>query len=120
MENVDVKTVGGRSAMLIGYFQPAITTNTPSNLEVSGIKLTNCSFSVYECAQNTGISPKDNVTLSCPKEEGYINSWFLKSDGITVENRINEYKYIPNALMLLADQSSGNSHFDGKVTGWDK
>ena len=118
MENVDVKTVGGRSAMLIGYFQPTITD---ANFKVSGIKLTNCSFSIYECAQNTGISPVDNATiLSCPKEEGYINSWAFKSDGIAKENCINKYKYIPNTLMLLTGQISGDSHFDGKVTGWNK
>ena len=116
MENVDVKTVGGRSAMLIGYFQPTITDD---NFKVSGIKLTNCSFSVYECAQNTGISPVDNETiLSCPEEEGYINSWAFKSDGIAKENC--NYKYIPNALMLLQGQISGDNNFDGEVTGWNK
>ena len=116
MTNVDVKTVGGRSAMLIGYFQPTVTEN---NLKASGIKLTNCSFSLYECTQNTGTSPVDNTTvLSCPKNGGTVKSWVFKSDGVSKEN--TEYIYVPNALMLLQDQVDGSSHFDGAVTGWNK
>ncbi len=110
MTNVDVKTVGGRSAMLIGYFQPEITEN---NFKVSGIKLNNCSFSLYECAQNTGTSP-DGDALGL-QADGTVVSYYYKGDGNT---GLESKKYIANALMLLEGQISGDSHFDGAVTGW--
>ena len=50
LENVHVKTVGGRSGLLLGYVKDSNLIKDAS----LKIELTNCSYSIYECEQNTG------------------------------------------------------------------
>ena len=110
MENVDVKTVGGRSAFLIGYLQ-----SNPDDVISSNITLKNCSFSLYECAQNTGTSPNGDILGLQP--DGTVKSYYLDGkDGYQYE--ASGKKYVENALMLISDQTSGNTYFDNSVTGW--
>ena len=110
MENVDVKTVGGRSAFLIGYLQ-----SSTNDLSSSNIELKNCRFSLYECAQNTGTSPNgDPLGL-----QGDGTVWSYCYDGDGSYNYNNDKKYVANALMLITGQADGSEYFAGAVTGWN-
>ena len=111
MENVDVKTVGGRSAFLIGYLQ-----SSANDISSSNITLKNCSFSLYECAQNTGTSPKGD-TLGLQNDETVKSYYIDGQNGYKYEP--SGKKYVKNALMLLKDQTSGNDYFKNSVTGWN-
>jgi len=110
MENVDVKTVGGRCAFLIGYLQ-----SDAEDIDSSNIKLKDCGFSLYECAQNTGTSPEgDPLGLQA---DGSV--WSYCYDGKNGYDYNTDKKYVENALMLTTGQVDGSSLIAGSVTGWN-
>ena len=99
MENVTVQTVGGNSGMLIG-FAAGGATKAGQFTDTSTINLTNCSFGIYECDQNTGTyngTDTANVGKSLGlTNDGKLASWSTKADGT------EEYKardYTPNAYV---------------------
>ena len=117
MENVSVHTVGGRSALLVGY------QNGNGNIvSAANIKLTNCSFSLYKCEQNTGTSPEGN--LLGLQSDGCVWSWCY--DGKMKEDYNYDKYFVENALIMVpGDTSKGENkniagtQFDSAVTGWN-
>lgn len=71
LENVSVKTVGGRSGLLVGYVANAVT-------DTSTITLSNCSYDFYQCEQNTG---EYNGTKLGMDANGHVVSWAVDGNG---------------------------------------
>ena len=77
MENVNVKTVGGNSGLLIG-FAASGATSSGQFVDTSTINLKNCTFGIYECEQNTGTYNGTTLGLN---GNGELVSWSVKADG---------------------------------------
>ena len=115
LENVHVKTVGGRCGMLVGYCDGTIN-------DESTIKMTNCTYELLKCDQNTGTSSEgDPLGL---QSSGAVYSWCYDGDG---DYDYNTDKFFDaNALVMVAEknaagevisQKANNSLFKN-VTGW--
>lgn len=94
LENVHVKTVGGRSAMLVGIMENATQENLPNKfVDNSTITMTNCTFGIYQCEQNagTGLGLKD----------GRLYSTVVNADGSIVNKN---YQHDASAWILASDK----------------
>jgi len=111
LENVHVKTIGGRSAMLIGYCDG--TLNDSSN-----IALTNCTYGMYACEQNSGTSPKgDPLGLQA---NGALYSWCLDGTG---EYDYNTDKFFDKTALIMVRNAGeilnvAKNDLFNNVTGW--
>ena len=122
LKNVDVKTVGGRSGMLVGYMADANFTST------ANITLENCSFGIYECEQNTGsakVFKNSSATVAETFELG-LSGNTLRSYAYSNSNDRNEYEERPYFANALTIEKSGNvdgsdnfTKDGGTVTGWN-
>ncbi len=100
LENVQTRTIGGRSGMLIGL-KPA------GNISSNNIILNDCKFEIYECEQNTGKSPIDGSNLGL--KDGLIRSYAYI---VTTESyKPAEESFDPKSLVSNATL--------GSVSGWD-
>ena len=119
LENVDVKTVGGRSGMVFGMMSETAATNFAANTTTGAIKLTNCSYSFYECEQNTGTY--EGATLGL--KDGVISSWAF--DGTGGKEFKGSDKGMNFATTTLVSENTSLNPSDlseiikGTVTGWN-
>ena len=111
MENVSVKTVGGRSGMLVGVM--GATNGVYGTLNVEGsITLKNCSLEMYKCEQNTAAGYGLDETTKV------IKSWCIESNGSKGDRN---YTFDSTAL-VMKDIETGkiaNELFGDKVDGWN-
>ena len=123
LNNVDVKTVGGRSGMLIGYGYANVNVDPATD-----ITLTDCSYGIYECAQNTGsetvynedkkIEEKVNLGL---QSNGQLYSYATALVDSKYVNQLETKYYVENALYMSASTTGNTTDFYGvAVKGWNK
>ena len=111
LENVHVKTVGGRSAMLIGYNKSTVTDS-------SNITLTNCTYGMYACEQNSGTSSEgDPLGLQA---NGALYSWCLDGTG---EYDYNTDKFFDKTALIMVPGTGeilnvAKNDLFNNVTGW--
>ena len=78
LTNVNVKTVGGRSGLLIGN---VASGGLASFNDTSTITVTKSSLSMYECEQNTGKVTINETEYNLGPVEGKITSWAYDGTG---------------------------------------
>ena len=112
LENVSVETVGGRSAMLVGFkaTNPTITANEAT------IAFTGSSYSVYNCEQNTGTYNGTALGLS----NGTLTSYVTRVENNEAVNALEVKTFIEKALVMTGSETALTSEFYGAtVTGWN-
>ena len=112
LNNVDVQTVGGSSAMLVGLKTEGAAGG---QIDATGATITldkDCSFGIYECAQNKGgeLGLKDGVINSTALKNG-VSSPYARS-------------YVENALVMLSQnlpkaKTSASDFFNATINGWN-
>ena len=103
LENVDVLTVGGRSGLLVGC-----ANTMPSSLKTANITIDkDCSYEIYYCEQNTGVSPQGDPLGK--QTDGTIYSWCYDGSGGYDYN--NNKVFIEGALVTTGSNESGNHFF---------
>lgn len=101
MENVSVQTVGGRSALIVGFYDSTPTFTFGSTL---AINLSNCSYSIYECNQNTGTG----YGLNDAGTE--ITRWDIKGDN---KEEKESYGYAEGAYVMISGAEGQPKHVAG-------
>ena len=121
LDNVNVKTVGGRGGLLVG-----LTSKTVNTINAAGanIKLNNCSYSIYECEQNTGTFDEKTLGLQTSgADKGKIYSYALDNNFV---NKFEDKYYVENSLVMNSDGKTAITSTDEfkttcgatTVTGW--
>ena len=122
LKDVDVKTVGGRSGMLVGLVDPSatvttVTKNADETDAVAAITLDSCTYGIYECVQNTGSNlglQEDGVTL-----KSYTIR--LGEDGQYVNTPESKY-YVAKSLAMTksnAAEAKTSDFYGATITGWN-
>lgn len=101
MENVSVQTVGGRSALIVGFYDSTPTFTFGSTL---AINLSNCSYTIYECNKNTGTG----YGLNDAGTE--ITSWHINGTNNKGEDT---YGYAEGAYVMISGAERQPKHVAG-------
>ena len=100
LDNVQVKTVGGRSGLLIGYLKEANLTNTATIATKNG-----CSYSIYECEQNTGTF--EGQKLGFDSATNILYSYAYNNSA--KKDKLEDKKFFEGAYATLKDDSADGS-----------
>jgi len=126
LNNVDVKTVGGRSGLLVGI-------NNGGTINATGATITidkDCSYSIYECEQNTGSATVYNeetkadekITLGL-KDDGTIYSYALANNGSgKYVNQLEKKIFVEKSLVMTSKteaQAETTEFYSATVNGWN-
>ena len=111
LENVHVKTVGGRSGLLLGYVKDSNLIKD-SSLK---IELTNCSYSIYECEQNTGTF--EGQKLGYDKATNIL--WSYAYNNSQKKDKIEDKRFFEGAYATEEVADNGSNGAQAKYTGLD-
>ena len=111
LENVDVKTVGGRSGLLIGCTSNTTiaTYDSLKSLKTASITVdADCSYTLYDCEQNTG----DGLGLQA---DGItVKSWYYDGENKRIDK---EYNFVEKALVMKGDEAKND--LINTIVGWN-
>ena len=124
LEDVDVKTVGGRSAMLVALINGASGNAGAGVINAAGATIKfdeDCSYGIYECEQNTGKFGENTLGLTNEvKGDGKtLNSYALENG----KDGFKQYTYVEKALIMTgsntADKTGATVFAGATITGWN-
>ena len=126
LNNVDVKTVGGRSGMLVGICSGGTINATGATITLDK----DCSYGIYECEQNTGSATVYNEDTGADEKvnlglqsDGRLNSYALANNGTgKYVNQFENKFYVEKSLVMTsssAAQAETSAFFGATVTGWN-
>ena len=131
LSDVDVKTVGGRSGMLVGHkAAPAgvVDTLDEETNKVASINLESCSYSIYECEQNTGTAnvynedtKKFEDKVLGLQDNGVIYSYAPSLVNNEYVNQLEDKVFVEKALVMNPDGKTAetSAFFGATITGWN-
>ena len=124
LEDVDVKTVGGRSAMLVALINGAANNAGAGKINAADATIKfdeDCSYGIYECEQNTGKFAGNDLGLTNEvKGDGKtLNSYALENG----KDGFKQYTYVEKALIMTgsntADKTGATVFAGATITGWN-
>lgn len=102
LDNVSVQTVGGRSGLIVGVVSIGGDKTAELDLtQLTEIKTTNSSYSIYQCAQNTGTF--EGQQLGFDASTNIL--WSYAYDHVAGKNMLEDKRFFEGAYATAQDKN---------------